>query len=314
MTNSPLVNICADTLHISTSQVMRLILRAPHTYKVYSIPKKSGGRRIIAQPAKETKYLQDVIIKRYLNLLPIHEAASAYKIGSSIKNNANAHKHNKYFVKLDFKRFFESITLDDLVTHFEKYLPTPLSKEDTVYLARICCRSSDGRAALTIGSPASPVLSNTVMYDFDKIIESWSSQNGFTYTRYADDLTLSTSTPGASAQVIPAVLNALEKIEYPKLLLNNEKTVFLSRKNNRRITGIVINNDGRLSLGREKKRLISAMIYHYQQGRLSEENQFKLQGLIGFALDIEPIFVSRLNSKYGRDVISKILQRRQPKQ
>jgi len=58
-------------------QLIHLIQSAPHRYKVYQIPKKSGaGMRTIAQPAKEVKILQYWVIENYFSLLPIHKAAT----------------------------------------------------------------------------------------------------------------------------------------------------------------------------------------------------------------------------------------------
>lgn len=99
-----------SSLGISDYLLNRLIQRAPHSYKVYTIAKRSGGLRTIAQPAKETKFIQRWLIENVFSQLPVHECASAYKVGASIKKNADAHKSNSYVIKLDFKDFFPSIT------------------------------------------------------------------------------------------------------------------------------------------------------------------------------------------------------------
>ena len=43
---------------ISERNLMAIVANAPKRYKVYYIAKKAGGRRIIAQPAKELKVVQ----------------------------------------------------------------------------------------------------------------------------------------------------------------------------------------------------------------------------------------------------------------
>jgi hypothetical protein len=103
--NSSLRKQLQESLGIKESQLNRLIQRAPYTYKVYSIPKRSGGVRVIAQPAKETKFIQHWLIKNIFEKLPIHQCAMAYKEGSSIKKNATVHKNNSYITKFDFKGF-----------------------------------------------------------------------------------------------------------------------------------------------------------------------------------------------------------------
>jgi len=81
-------------------QLIHLIQSAPHRYKVYQIPKKSGaGMRTIAQPAKEVKILQYWVIENYFSLLPIHKAATAYVKDKNIRDNCEPHIKNPYFLK-----------------------------------------------------------------------------------------------------------------------------------------------------------------------------------------------------------------------
>jgi hypothetical protein len=301
-----------ESLGISDYQLNRLIQRAPHSYKIYTIPKRSGGQRTIAQPAKETKFIQRWLIQNIFSKLPVHECASAYKDGASIKKNANAHKSNSYVTKLDFKDFFPSITSNDLVKHISIHLGNSLGTQDIQDIARISCIRLQGKSdlCLSVGAPSSPVLSNSIMYNFDTEIFAWCAKNGIAYTRYADDLTFSTCTKNISSDIEPFVRGVTQKLTYPSLSLNNNKTTHLSKKHQRRITGIIINNDGNLSLGRNRKREISALIHKISLGILPELEIFRLQGLLGFAKDVEPLFVARMRGKYTPKLIEEILQKR----
>src|SRR3954447_3110891 len=42
------------------------------------------------------------------------------------------------------------------------------------------------------GAPTSPMLANLAMRDFDRVVAKTADEHGLIYTRYADDLTLST--------------------------------------------------------------------------------------------------------------------------
>lgn len=307
---SPLIQAIQDATGLSEDQVLRLVVRSPHSYKVYTIPKKTGGVRTIAQPAKETKYLQRWLIANVFGALPLHESATAYTTDSSIKKNANRHKENSYISKFDFQNFFPSIKESDLLQHFTKYLGDQLPECDVQYAARLCCINTKGTKDrhLSIGAPSSPLLSNSVMYEFDSIIDSWCNANGFVYTRYADDLTFSTSVKGASSEIEAKIIEIIKAINYPKLRLNRKKTVHLSKKYQRRITGLIINNDDQLSIGRDRKRAISSLIHRYSLSMLTTSETYHLQGLLGFAKDIEPMFVVSMRKKYGAEVVDAIFQ------
>ena len=301
--------ICND-LFISQQQLNRLILRAPHTYKVYSIPKKTGGKRIIAQPARETKYLQNWLIQNIFSRLPVHQCATAYRAGASIKVNASRHAKNTYLTKLDFRHFFTSIKSDDLRAHFSRHLADGLELDEIEDIVRISCiQYSQGKTlCLSIGAPSSPVLSNSQMFLFDSIVDTWCSAEKIAYTRYADDLTFSTNVRGLCSKIESMVRTTMRQIDDPTLTLNTRKTIHLSKKNQRRITGLVITNEGTVSIGRDKKRYISSLIHKYSIGSLDQKQLVILQGLLGFAKDVEPLFVARMRSKYGRKLITEILK------
>jgi RNA-directed DNA polymerase len=302
-------------LAIPEKYLNRLILRSPHTYKIYTVSKRSGGLRTIAQPAKETKYLQYWIMSEIFTLLPVHDSAKAYKSGASIKANASVHAKHSYISKFDFKDFFTSIKEEHLRSHLHKYLDN-LSNEDIDDIIRICCirlRSKEP-LCLSIGAPSSPLLSNSILYDFDISISEWCSINGVNYSRYADDLTFSTNEKRKASDIESAVRTCINSLDYPKLRLNRKKTTHLSKKHQRRVTGIIINNQGELSLGRKKKRIISSLIHKYSINTLSHDDIFMLQGLLSFANDIEPAFVYRLKNKYGNNTIKEIFSIRKNEQ
>lgn len=303
-----------ESLGITEDQLNRLIMRSPYAYKVYVIPKRNGGRRTIAQPAAETKFVQYWLIENIFNNLPIHTCAKAYKVGSSILQNASAHKGNSYLTKFDFQNFFTSITFGNLGAHLAKHFGNEFSAIEINDIARISCIKVPDKKelCLSIGAPCSPVLSNSIMFEFDTIIFNWCEERKIVYTRYADDLAFSTNQKGLSSSVEPFVRDVIKNLEYPSLRLNTEKTTHLSKKYQRRITGLVINNEGNVSLGRERKREISTLIHRFSLKLLSADETYYLQGLLGFAKDVEPLFLSRMRGKYHSTLIDEILQIRKP--
>jgi hypothetical protein len=111
MDNSELMRRMKSDLLLDSEELSQLIVRAPYSYKIYQIPKRSGGKRQIAQPARETKYLQYWLIKNIFQKLPIHDAVTSYRRGCGIKANALRHANNSYLVKLDFNDFLAAFTL-----------------------------------------------------------------------------------------------------------------------------------------------------------------------------------------------------------
>lgn len=292
-----------------------LIRRAPYTYKIFTVPKKTGGVRIIAQPAKETKTVQRWIVSNILANLPIHDCATAYEQGCSIKKNAFLHSRNSYLVKLDLKNFFNSIKFEDVRQLLTDRLPDLLDEADIERIAQVCCVKMPGEfgLCLSVGAPSSPLLSNSIMFEFDCIVDQWCRTSKITYSRYADDLTFSTNEKGISSSIQPFVEQTLAKLQYPRLKINHKKSIHSSRKFQRRVTGLVIANNNTISLGRERKREISALVHKFGNGQLSDDETYRLQGLLGLAHDVEPAFVTRMAAKYSSKTLSEIFAVRKPK-
>lgn len=281
------------------AHLQTIIQTAPLRYKIFFIPKRNGGLREVAQPAREVKAIQRWLIARLSAELPLHESATAYRRGASIKKNAARHVDSDYVLKMDFRNFFPSILMDDIVHHLGRHCSTEYDSSAVRLIAYVCTWAPrrQGPLKLCIGAPSSPLLSNSVLFEFDELVAQCSAEHGVFYTRYADDLTFSSSNPGVLNTFPEMVREILIQLAYPRLSINEDKTVFASRAGRRVITGVTLTNDKRLSIGRERKRRIRAMHHRMMLGMLDEDSQRELFGLIAFAEDIEPGFRQWLEGK-----------------
>lgn len=301
-------NVCAK-LNIPLSELISFSLAAPKKYKVYSIPKRTMGHRVIAQPTAQLKKYQRVIINEFEGILPIHSSAFAYREKLSIKDNALQHVNSDFLLKMDFQNFFNRIK-PKLFFDTLKINNITLSTQDEEILARLLFWKPGLKRSktlvLSVGAPSSPMITNFVMYSFDFMMDDWCKKMGITYTRYADDITFSTKRKDILFSV-PKVVRRILRKTVPGLSVNESKTVYSSKAHNRHITGVTITCENKLSLGRLKKRHISSLIYRFTKGELPMEELSYLKGIISFAYNIEPMFLSRMNKKYGSVVISKII-------
>ncbi|MGH6734581.1 MAG: retron St85 family RNA-directed DNA polymerase [Methyloceanibacter sp.] len=301
-----LLRMLSSETGLSHEDLQRIIRTAPSRYKVFTIKKRAGGTREIAQPARELKVLQRVLIAKILDRLPIHEAATAYRRHRSIRDNASPHSGHGPILKMDFKDFFPSIRSEDWKFYCEKH--EVLTSEDAAISSLILFRRARGERLLklSIGAPSSPSLSNVLMYEFDEIVTKEAVRRGIAYTRYADDLTFSGQRIGMLRDMIHVVEKATHALTHPKLRVNDQKTTFVTTKFRRTVTGVILTNDGLLSLGRDRKRKLSAQVHRASLNQLSPEQLQILAGYLAFANVIEPTFLDRLARRYGADVVKTI--------
>tara|TARA_R110001592_G_scaffold363175_1_gene680970 strand:+ start:9621 stop:10469 length:849 start_codon:yes stop_codon:yes gene_type:complete len=275
------IEMLAAKLDKTESEVVRFLATAPLKYKVYTIPKRTSGHRLIAQPSKDLKDYQRAFLQ--IQSLPIHDAAMAYRNGLSIKDNAKRHKHHRYLLKLDLVNFFNSITSECFWSMWANIIALP-SEKDRALLEKLLfwspSKSTHGKLILSIGAPSSPLISNFFMYQFDVVITELTNKQNIAYTRYADDLTFSTNQKDILFSIPDMISEQLRKLFGTILTINRRKTVFSSKAHNRHVTGITINNSGALSLGRERKRYIKHLVHHFQVQKLNKEDIKHLQGLL----------------------------------
>lgn len=304
-----LIERLALELKKSEDEITHFLQSAPKRYKVYTIPKRTSGHRVIAQPSKELKEYQ----RKFLEIqnLPIHESAMAYRKGVSIKHNAIAHKNNPYLLKMDLENFFNSISDKIFWKTWESILPLPSSQDKkTLENLLFWCPSkkTEGALVLSIGAPSSPLVSNFFMYQFDCAVSNFCSEKEIVYTRYADDLTFSTKHKDSLFFAPSMVKENLRELFGGTIRINRKKTRFSSRAHNRHVTGITIANNGSLSLGRERKRYIKHLVHQAQLNKLDIESRQHLRGLIAFAKHVEPVFLKSLKRKYTSELITQIIE------
>jgi RNA-directed DNA polymerase len=298
--DSDLLRSMAADLGFLPGQLVPVIRTAPLRYKVYTVPKKNGGQRVLAQPAREVKAMQYWVMDYLRPFIPVHSAATAYEKGMSIKENASRHADGIFLLKMDFSNFFPSILSSDFNSHLKMHCSKVFSSAEHDMIDRILFWAP-GRSPplrLCIGAPSSPFVSNTVMYEFDLAVHRLCLERGVVYTRYADDLTFSTSLRNVLGEIPGMVGLILQEISYPRLSINNRKTIHASRKTLRKVTGIVLTPNGALSVGRDRKRLVHSMCHRAMLGQLDLKQIEVLHGLVAFISSVEPGFEEKLMKKY----------------
>jgi RNA-directed DNA polymerase len=265
------------------------IAKSSSQYKSFTIPKKSGGVRTIEAPISALKIIQwklnQVLQAVYFPKAPVH----GFVQKRNILTNANRHlefKARKYVLNIDLSDFFHSISFIRIQGLF-KAEPYDLPDEVARILASICCCNGH----LPQGAPTSPVISNMICAKMDTQLRRLAQTNKSIYTRYADDITFSTSLPflpsalaiGNDATGQLQIGNELQTIIQNNGFSINTKKVKLQTKDDRQeVTGLTINKFPNVS--RRYVRQIRAMLHAWEK--------FGLQ-------QAEDEYIKRYNKKYS---------------
>jgi hypothetical protein len=150
------------------------------------------------------------------------------------------------------------------------------------------------------------------MHDFDALITEMVSKDEVAYTRYADDLTFSARRTGFLTDVERSLREAIRSTKSPHLMINEDKTVLATTKYKRMVTGLILTNDCKVSIGYKRKREIRAALNNEKYGRLTLRERVQLAGLLAFVNDVEPEFLTRLKAKYGDEMLQRLKAARKP--
>jgi RNA-directed DNA polymerase len=293
---------------IPESLVEEAIMVARSQVKIFHIKKKSGGNREIFHPSKKLKTIQYWMMHRIFNRMPLHDAAMAYRENVSILDNAKKHSSNRYFLRIDLKDFFPSISFTDLLPILREWhlLESPewdLDEEAEDVIKKACFYKND---RLAIGYPSSPVISNIVMSRFDREASALASLELFgkaTYTRYADDLVFSTNKEGACSELKSSVEELILSTKSPDISINTAKTkIGSSSGGSASVTGLKVCKDGHITIHRKQKDHVRLMLSLFSKNQLKDKDEERLLGHIAYCRYVAPQFFTSISKKYFKEI------------
>ena len=223
----------ADYLQISHF-FLRTILRRPWKhYRIFRIKKRSGGEREICSPRTFLKVIQWWILDTILYNAEISNSVHGFVPYKSFKTNAQEHVGATHIVNVDIKDFFPSITTPTVASVFESL---GYSDKVSLNLAKLTTFEN----SLPQGAPTSPAIANLALRFFDEAMKRYAEDNTLIYTRYADDLTFSSSN-----RINESILNFISiNLQPLGMKLNDKKTKFMGPNMIHEVTGIVLGRDG----------------------------------------------------------------------
>jgi RNA-directed DNA polymerase len=250
----------ADALELTASQLMWLVFErgaeGSSHYARFEIPKRAGGYRLISAPKPILRAAQQWVRLKVLAPLPVGPSAAAFRPGKSIVDNARRHSGKACVIRLDLTTFFESVTFPRVRGFFESLGYNP---GVATVLALICTDAPRARVtldgethyviigerSLPQGGCTSPDLCNLVTARLDARLEGLAKKFGYEYSRYADDLVFSTDVEETGAHVVISAVTRICRDE--GFEVNPEKTRTMRSPNRQLVTGLIVNDDVRLT-------------------------------------------------------------------
>ncbi len=171
-----------------------------------------------------------------------------YVSGESFLTNAKYHERSKWLLNIDIEDFFGSITFPRVRGLFlSEYFG--FNQVVATCLARICTFQN----SLPQGAKTSPVLSNIIAYHIDRRLIMLAKSNKVRFTRYADDITFSSTIfpvstafvkswePVSGARSVELSRQLLDVFRQANFEIKASKTRLQLKDERQVVTGLVVN-------------------------------------------------------------------------
>lgn len=302
----------------------QLVKSASSYYKYFAIKKHRGGLRRIMSPYSELRDVQTWIKENILDKIELPNCVKAFVKGRNIMENAKMHEGRKYILKVDITNFFESIGARQVYVAFRKM---GYDRSVAAWLANLCTAKIEdykyeqledqeeiqklfndlyhkSEPFLAQGAPTSPGLANIICNRMDKRMMGLANKHGFTYSRYADDMTFSVD----KKDRLPKVSMIRKIVETEGFHLNDEKIELLHEGNRQIVTGLLVDNHVRVP-GRYKKDIKRHIHFCLKYGgrehfhRIAPGKAFGkewLAGRIRYIHSVEPETAKKLWAEFER--------------
>jgi RNA-directed DNA polymerase len=217
-------------------------------YQTFTIPKKTGGERVISKPTRGLALAQDRLAQILNHKYRPRPFVKGFVKGESFLTNARYHEKQRWILNIDIKDFFPTIGFARVRGVFMSNTFS-LNPRVATILARICTYN-DG---LPQGASTSPILANFIAHNLDKPLIALARQERVKYSRYADDITFSSNDKGIPQSLITdysrkyvsgeielghGITDAFARSSFS---VNEKKSRLLLRSDRQEVTGLIVN-------------------------------------------------------------------------
>ena len=279
----------AHLLEISGKKLNWLANDRANHYICFHTKKRDGATREIFAPKPYLKEVQRQILDDLLQRVRLNSHAEGFRRKRSVVTNARRHVGREVVIKMDVKDFFPSVT-------FKRVLGMFISLGYPRQVALVLTRLATHNGRLPIGAPTSPAISNIISTRMDKRFSKLGEKMGFEYSRYADDITISSNKKNIT-KMIPFFKEIMGEEGFE---VNEAKMRILRSRGRQKLTGIVVNK--KLNIAREEVKKLRAVIYNCRYKDINQEmikwakNEKKLKNPYAYTLsDFKSSLLGKIN-------------------
>jgi len=228
----------ARALRVSLQDLKTLAGAASSRYTDFKIDKKDGSKRTVSGPHLELKLIQKRINREIFEKVLFPEYLTGGIKNRDYVQNAEIHSRAGMALALDVENFYPNISRLKVFDVFKHFFRQP---DDVAnILADLCTK--DG--TVPQGACTSSYLANLVFYEQEPRLVTALREQGLTYSRLIDDITISSPRPISPTRVSDLIKRVKAMLKLHGFRLKQKKTRCTTAANPKdlmEVTGLWLN-------------------------------------------------------------------------
>lgn len=268
----------------------------------------------VIKPNSKLKNMHKFLNSFIFNYMEINEkVVFSYQKEKNVLGAVLQHKDNHYFFQTDIVNFFNAIQNADVKQMLSSNIEESPIVDFKDYIDNILSLIMVDNS-LPVGFATSPNISNSFLLNFDNPFQEFCQKNNLTYTRFSDDIIVSSKDKIIGIEgIITKLLNDLfgERIK-----INEKKTRYIKKGQKIRLLGLDVLPNGSVTVNNRLKSEIEVFLHFYTtdqekfkdilnerfDGKLS-----KISGKLNYISSIDKAYIIKLRKKYGNYVIDAFI-------
>ncbi len=287
--------------------------------------------RDLYSPSEKLKKIHKFIsgcILEYVNFNK--NVVFSYRKGFNTLDAVKKHSSQNFFFQTDINKFFKSIDGKVIRKVLSNQMNNvPVSDIDNYKDLLFKLLIVDNQ--IPVGFSTSPSLSNMCLFNFDNELESYCVNNGLTYTRYSDDIIISSDVEAPLLKLENIITNLLSDYVGENVTLNKNKTRIQKKHQKAKLLGFVILPNSIVTIPRKDKNIVETLLhlFIYQSDKIDdyifnklkivnkngeqksarELGIAKLTGKLIAINSMDKMYLSKLKRKYGNTVVDLFIRK-----
>ncbi|WGE42119.1 reverse transcriptase family protein [Actinobacillus equuli] len=249
----------SDLLGIELSELENIRKNSDNMFFISKIEtKKDGSKRYTFDVKPSLKKIHKKIKRIFLEKVIYPDYLQGSLKGKDYIKDAEIHLNSQNIITEDVKNFFPSISKDIVISVWKSVFHFP--KDISEFLADLITY----KGFLAQGAIPSSYICNLVLFKAESELVKKLEIQGFTYTRYVDDISISAKRPFSRSEKTEIIADIHSMLKLIGVKLNRKKHRIMPKNDRQEIHGINVNRRS-VTLSKKVRDNIKAAVYQCEK-------------------------------------------------